>query len=79
VLLPQASLLAEADLEFKKVLTEEMLLAIVALIPEEWLQWEDSDETPEALREVYFQFLLTRLNHSEIFITEAQNARETLI
>jgi 6-pyruvoyl-tetrahydropterin synthase len=51
----------------------------VNLIPEVWLHWEDTDETPEAIREVYFQFLATRLNHSQIFINEAQNAREALI
>ncbi|MFV5685941.1 HipA family kinase [Flavobacterium sp. GB2R13] len=79
VLLPQASFLKETDAVFKKILTDEILQSIVNLIPTEWLQWEDSDETPEALREVYFQFLSIRLNHSEIFINEAQNARETLI
>ncbi|MFV8325954.1 HipA family kinase [Flavobacterium sp. ZS1P14] len=79
VLLPQASLLKETDVLFKKMVTNEVLRSIVNLIPDEWLQWEDSQETPEALREVYFQFLSIRLNHSEIFINEAQNARETLI
>ena len=79
VLLPQASLLKEVDAEFKTILSAEVLKSIVNLIPEEWLVWEDSDETPEALREVYLQFLLIRLNHSEIFINEAQNARKTLI
>ena len=79
VLLPQASLLQEVDSEFKTILSAEVLKSIVNLIPEEWLVWEDSDETPEALREVYLQFLLIRLNHSEIFINEAQNARKTLI
>ena len=79
VLLPQASLLKEVDAEFKTILSAEVLQSIVNLIPKEWLVWEDSDETPEALREVYLQFLLIRLNHSEIFINEAQNARKTLI
>ena len=79
VLLPQAALLKETDVLFKTILTQEVLRSIINLIPEEWLNWEDSDETPEALREVYLQFLLIRLNHSEIFINEAQNARETLI
>ncbi|MBG6111893.1 hypothetical protein H4V97_000722 [Flavobacterium sp. CG_23.5] len=79
VLLPQASMLQETDVLFKSILTQEVLQSIVNLIPEEWLNWEDSDEAPEALREVYLQFLLIRLNHSEIFINEAQNARETLI
>ncbi|WP_188050318.1 HipA family kinase [Flavobacterium sp. GP15] len=79
VLLPQAAVLNEVDSEFKAILSPEVLQSIVNLIPEEWLVWEDSEETPEALREVYLQFLLIRLNHSEIFINEAQNARKTLI
>ncbi|OXG06556.1 hypothetical protein BC749_102469 [Flavobacterium araucananum] len=75
VLLPQASLLKEVDAEYKTLLTPEILKEIVNTIPEEWLQWEDSDETPEALRNVYLQFLQTRLNNSEIFVNQAQNAR----
>ncbi|QDW20924.1 HipA family kinase [Flavobacterium sp. KBS0721] len=75
VLLPQASLLKEVDAEYKALLTLEILVDIVNTIPEEWLQWEDTDETPEALRNVYLQFLQTRLNNSEIFVNQAQNAR----
>ena len=79
VLLPQATLLNEVDADFKAILTPQVLNSIVNLIPEQWLEWEDSDESPEALRDVYLQFLLIRLNHSEIFINEAKNARKTLI
>ena len=75
VLLPQASLLKEVDAEFKALLTNEILEEIVNTIPLEWLQWEDTDETPETLRNVYLQFLQTRLNNSEIFVNQAQNAR----
>ncbi|MBS7233051.1 aminotransferase class I and II [Flavobacterium psychroterrae] len=75
VLLPQASLLKEVDAEYKALLTPEMLEDIVNTIPQEWLQWEDTDETPEALRNVYLQFLQTRLNNSEIFVNQAYNAR----
>jgi hypothetical protein len=79
VLLPQASELVATDLAFRKLLTKEILQDIVNYIPEDWLHWEDTDESPEEIRAVYFQFLWTRLNHSEIFINEAQNAREKLI
>jgi len=79
VLLPQASLIQEADALFKTILTPETLQSIVDLIPLDWLDWQDTDESPEAIREVYFQFLSIRLNHSQIFIKEAQNAREALI
>jgi hypothetical protein len=79
VLLPQASELVATDLAFRKLLTKEILQDIVNYIPEDWLHWEDTEQTPDEIRAVYFQFLWTRLNHSEIFINEAQNAREKLI
>lgn len=79
VLLPNASKLEETNIVFKKILTEENIRKMTALIPEEWLQWEETDETPEQIREVYTKFLLTRLDNSEIFLKEAQNARQTLI
>jgi len=75
VLLPQASLLKEVDAEFKALLTNEILEQIVNTIPLEWLQWEDTDETPEALRNIYLQFLKIRLENSEIFVKQAQDAR----
>jgi hypothetical protein len=75
VLLPQATLLKEVDTEFKALLTHDILEEIVGTIPQQWLQWEDTDEEPETLRKVYLQFLQTRLNHSEIFVNQAQNAR----
>lgn len=79
VLLAQASRLPETDRAMKQLLSEETLRAIVALIPDEWLQWRDTEESPEALRETYSRYLITRLQHSELFIKEAQHAREALI
>ena len=79
VLLPQASELVATDHAFRKLLTKEILQDIVNYIPEDWLHWEDNEQTPDEIRAVYLQFLWTRLNHSEIFINEAQNAREKLI
>lgn len=79
VLLPQASLLKETDTAFKKLLTQDVLQEIVNYIPDDWLHWEGNEQTPEEIRAIYFQFLCIRLNHSEIFIKEAQNAREKLI
>lgn len=79
VLLPKASLLQEVNAEFKIQLTAEKIRAIVDLIPTDWLHWQDTSESPEEIREVYFQFLITRLNYSDSFTKEAQDARETLI
>lgn len=75
VLLPQATELTQVDEEIKKVLTVDKLTEIVNLIPAEWLVWNDTDKTTEELKNMYLQFLITRLNHSHIFINEAQNAR----
>lgn len=79
VLLPQASLLTKADHKLKQLLSLDVLQNIVNLIPTEWLTWEGTLETPEEIRNVYYKFLTKRLNHSHLFLKEAQHARETLI
>ena len=79
VLLPRANKLQEADEYCRKLITPEKIKEIVSLLPSEWLQWEDTDETEEEIKNVYTQFLTTRLAHSEIFIKEAENARKALI
>ncbi len=79
VLLPHASELETVDLEYKGLLSHSVLQSIVNLIPEDWLQWEESEETPEQNREVYFNFLKLRLANSSIFIKQAQDARQALI
>ena len=79
VLLPEASRLEEADTLLRPMLTDEKIQQIVALIPDDWLHWEDTHETPEEIRDIYTRFLTERLAHSEIFIKEAQNARKALI
>lgn len=76
VLLPQASLLDQIDQEMKMLFTEETIKQITDLIPEEWLQWDDVDASAEEIRNVYFQFLLNRINHTDLFINEANHARK---
>ena len=76
---PEASRLEEADAVLRPMLTDEKIQQIVALIPDDWLHWEDTHETPEEIRDIYTRFLTERLAHSEIFIKEAQNARKALI
>ncbi|WP_221391786.1 HipA family kinase [Dyadobacter sp. NIV53] len=78
VLLSKASELDLVDLEFKAILDTEGINSIVGLIPDEWLV-ASSDESSDELRQVYAQFLLTRIASSEIFLKEAKHARETLI
>lgn len=79
VLLKAATKLEQVDTEFKSMLTDELLQNIVELIPDEWLMWEGSEQTPQEIREVYFNFLKIRRDNSENFVKEAQDARKTLI
>ena len=79
VLLPRASLLAEVDAGLKTRLTPEKIREVVALIPEDWLNWDDLGITNQEIRETYVRFLTERVAHSEIFIKEAQHAREILV
>ncbi|NDV68065.1 HipA family kinase [Dysgonomonas sp. 25] len=79
VLLPQAEYLDEADQKLKALLTDEKIREIVDLIPDDWLNWTQDGETPNDLREVYYQFLTTRRDHSETFVKAAQDARKALI
>lgn len=78
-LLPEASRLEEVDTEFRSLLTEGKMRAIIDLIPDDWLHWSESPGTPQEIRDVYVRFLLERLAHSETFIKEAQHARKALI
>jgi len=78
VMLPRATELDEVDAEFKSILTPERIRAIVSLIPDEWIAHEWADG-PDEVRNIYAQFLETRLNSSAIFVKEAQDAREQLI
>ena len=75
-LLPLAGKLDEVDAEFRKLLTSEKIREIVDLIPDSWIEWRDKDETPQDIRDIYYRFLKERIEHSEIFVKEAQHARK---
>jgi hypothetical protein len=81
VLLPYASRLDEADAACRDTLTPDLIGAIVALLPDEWLTglgWPP-DESPDNIRSVYVQFLNSRIAASGIFIKQAQHARQALV
>ena len=79
VLLYLASELDAVDAAFRQVLTPQRIRSIVSLIPDDWLMDESSPGSADKKRQVYIQFLETRIAHSEIFVKEAKYARETLI
>jgi len=79
VLLAEASMLEEADQLCRKALTVEKIRSVVQLIPVDWLHWPDLDLSPDEIRAVYTEFLTTRLQHSDIFIKAALDARKVLV
>jgi len=79
VLLPKAYKLEEVHADFTSKLNETVLREIVNQIPEEWLHWEDREISPEEIKAIYFKFLSIRLANANIFLKQAQDARQTLI
>jgi hypothetical protein len=78
VLLSWSSKLDRVDEMFRSILTEEKIISIVSLVPDEWLINESAPNAQEN-RKVYEQFLLNRISHSKNFVKEAQHARQILI
>lgn len=72
VLLPAASELVEAARLSKSALTPDVLDAVVAELPEEWLEREEQ-------RKAYRAYLQARLEEAEFFLEEAQRARAQLV
>lgn len=79
VLLMQAKQLDEVDQAFRAILTNERITSIISLIPDEWLAGEPAFGSASEHRQAYASYLSTRIARSEIFINEAQHAREPLI
>ena len=79
VLLPQATELEAVDAQFRSLLTDQSIRTIVDLIPDEWLANDPSFESTKPHREVYFQFLTSRLANSNIFLNEALHAAKSII
>ncbi|QYN50747.1 HipA family kinase [Apibacter sp. ESL0404] len=79
VLLPFASHLEEIDQQCKKLISLEKIGEIVNSIPDDWLDWRSSEESIQDIKNIYQEFLSNRLNNSQLFIKEANNARKTII
>lgn len=78
-LLRDASMLAEADAEMRTRITPKVIDAVVAAIPDTWLQQASEEISPAEQRRVYAEFLKTRLSNSHIFVNHAREARNALV
>ena len=74
VLLPFASAIAEADAALTPVLTDAVIDAAVADIPESWLQNEPTFADTDSYRLAYSSYLKRRLQLREAFVQEAIRA-----
>lgn len=79
VLLSKASDLEEVNGSFRAKLTRERIVEIVSLIPDEWLNGDGHFKDAAANREAYIQLLESRVKNSDLFLKEAQDARQSLI
>lgn len=79
VLLSKASNVRQVDIDYKAKFSNNNIRQILNSIPEEWLEEEGRDLSPEEVRDVYFEFLTKRLSNSEIFIKQIENDRKNSI
>ncbi len=75
VLLSKASELLQAKEVIRDRLSPEVIEGIVSVIPDDFLEDEDTPGTPEEKREVYVEFLLTRLANIDLLTKEAIDAK----
>ncbi len=78
-LLFKASMLEEADLQYRSMLTAEDIRTIVSLVPDDWLDNNSPFHSNNEHREAYIYFLESRLTNSQYFVKEAQHARTLLV
>ncbi len=79
VLLQVATQVKTANEKFKNILSEEKIRGVVQLIPAEWLEWPETEQSSEEVREDYFRFLMQRFRYADLFTKEIDDAREALI
>jgi hypothetical protein len=78
VLLRYATDVKAAGQKFKPMLSQDLLQSIVAPIPDDWLNGEPFFASINNHREAYIDFLLKRIESSNIFEQEAIRARANL-
>lgn len=79
VLLKRATQLAPAAEDIKATLSTEVIQAIVALVPDDWLLEEGDAPTPAEKRAVYVEVLSGRLSRLDSLTKEAADARQASV
>ncbi len=79
VLLSMATRVREVDETYRSYFSKENIQAVLSIIPDEWLEDESTNLSPEEAREVYAEFLTRRIEQSEVFIQQIEHERENSI
>ena len=79
VLLPFAADIGAADERLRPLLSEDLLAAIVAQIPDDWLGDEPAFATPDEQRGAYLAYLCARLAAPRRWVEEAERARAQFV
>jgi hypothetical protein len=79
VLLSKASDLDRINQELSAKLTTDHIRSIVSLIPDVWLTPDAPFQDKQIHRQAYATFLEKRIQHADLFVKEAQDARQSLI
>lgn len=79
VLLNRATQVRTIDQQYRTALNGDTIGAILDIIPDEWLQEEGRELSPNEVREVYLNFLLGRLSHSNVFLNQIEHERKSSI
>ena len=77
-MLRYATAIENADKWMRQHITPRTLDHIVDLVPDQWLAYDGVTLSPAQIRQCYKDFLNTRLKNSDIFVSEALNARKAL-
>lgn len=75
VLLSQATQLNAVAEEVKAILTDDLILTIIAAIPEDWLRNDSDTITTEMMRANYMTYIQAKLGLLDSLIKEANDAR----
>lgn len=79
VLLSQATEIHAIFEEFCATITPKLINEVVSLIPDEWLSDYSVADSPEERRQVYAQFIETRIKMLNFVIKDIENARKSTI
>lgn len=79
VLLAQATELASVVEEFRTILSPKLINDVVNLIPDEWLNDYSVSDSPDERRQVYANFINTRVQMLDSIVNDINDARKSTL